>query len=512
MTASVLLAAFALVRPAEYPFRSADYVPPPLPVRYFVVTATAAPRLIEEPRMPPRPDPERVHEHVIEGRELRAFWQTPDPEPWELPDPPADYNAWLKRHVEEMGKSREGARLCADELVSEFVKTRSGDLAFEIFLLLTAEGNKQNPYTKWTPEEADYFLRFAANHGSVRARQFFDGEGEIKTGRAYEYVFAEYSPNYRVRRPYPYDLAGAPGSGMPGAFRLYDADDALKDLMSRHSLVAMWFDLGMPKPPDPNAEEYVRAVARHRRPVDRSCDHALPPSLPFLAYRPKTNSDDSVPLVVYMPGSGEQGEDLKLQFRQTACLAKVTSSAFQARHPAYFLVIAPPEYGNVNCGYGYPFEAANRVNEAYNDLVLAYARAANAPRIDPDRIYLTGLGSGATIAMAMALDHPGRFAAVAPVWAHPYSPIVHPENPGNWRFYNLPRKSDDARAKAREYWDKLKSEFTANVRAGGGDCAFVEVPRRDDADGVWWDRVWTSDELWEWMFSKRAGSLGQREQ
>ena len=505
MTASVLLAAFALVRPAEYPFRSADYVPPPPPVRYFVVTATAAPRLIEEPRMPPRPDPERVHEHVIEGRELRAFWQTPDTEPWELPDPPADYNAWLKRHVEEMGKSREGARLCADELVSEFVKTRSGDLAFEIFLLLTAEGNKRNPYTKWTPEEADYFLRFAANHGSVRARQFFDGEGEIKTGRAYEYVFAEYSPNYRVRRPYPYDLAGAPGSGMPGAFRLYDADDALKDLMSRHSLVAMWFDLGMPKPPDPNAEEYVRAVARHRRPVDRSCDHALPPSLPFLAYRPKTNSDDSVPLVVYMPGSGEQGEDLKLQFRQTACLAKVTSSVFQARHPAYFLVIAPPEYGNQNCGYGYPFEAANRVNEAYNDLVLAYVRAANAPRIDPDRIYLTGLGSGATIAMAMALDHPGRFAAVAPVWAHPYSPIVHPENPGNWRFYNLPRKSDDARAKAREYWGKLKSEFTANVRAGGGDCAFVEVPRRDDADGVWWDRVWTSDELWDWMFSKRAG-------
>ena len=512
MTASVLLAAFALVRPAEYPFRPADYTPPPPPVRYFVVTATAAPKLYEEPRMPPRPDPERVHEHVIEGRELRAFWQTPDPEPQALPDPPTDYNAWLKRYVEDMGKGWDEARMSADELVSEFVRTRSGGLAFEIFLLLTAEGNERNPYTKWTREEADYFLRFAANHGSVRARQFFDGAGELKTGRAYEYVFAEYSPNYRVRRLYPYDLDGAPGSGMPGAFRLYDADDALKELMSRHSLAAMWFDLGLPKLPDPNAEEYARAVARHRKPVDRDCDHALPPSLPFLAYRPKTDSDDSVPLVVYMPGSGEQGEDLKLQFRQTACLEKVTSGAFQARHPAYFLVIAPPEYGNVNCGFGYPFEAANRLNEAYNDLVLAYARAAKSPRIDPNRIYLTGLGSGASIAMGMALDHPGRFAAVAPVWGHPYSPIVHPEKPGNWRFYNLPRKSDGPRADVREYWSKLYAEFAANVRAGGGDCAFVEVPRRDDADGVWWDRVWTSDELWDWMFSKRAGSLGQREQ
>ena len=58
MTASVILAAFALVRPTEYPFRPVGDPPPP-PVRYFVVTATAAPRLIEEPRMPPRPDPER---------------------------------------------------------------------------------------------------------------------------------------------------------------------------------------------------------------------------------------------------------------------------------------------------------------------------------------------------------------------------------------------------------------------------------------------------------------------
>ena len=180
--------------------------------------------------------------------------------------------------------------------------------------------------------------------------------------------------------------------------------------------------------------------------------------------------------------------------------------------PLSLFVIAPPEYGNVNCGYGYPFEAANRVNEAYNDLVLAYVRAANAPRIDPNRIYLTGLGSGAAIAMGMALDHPGRFAAVAPVWTHPYSPIVHPEKPGNWRFYNLPRKSDDMRVEAREHWDKIKSEFAANDRAGGGDCAFIEVPRCNDAGVAWWDRVWTSDELWDWMFSKRAGSLGQREQ
>ena len=505
MTLAIFFAAVAMVRQTEYPFKPAQDVPHP--TRYFRISPVAAPELVEGRdnlrAYPEQPDPLRIHEHAIEGRELVAFWAKPDPPPFPLPDPPKDYADWLERFAGKERKPMPGSIYSADALVSEFVAKRSGDTAFEIFLVLTAEGNGAHPYSEWTKEEAEYFLRFAANHGSARARQFFDDAGELKTGRAYEYVFAEYSPNYRVRRLYPYEIKGAPGNGMDGSFRPYEADAELKAQLERYSLEAQWFDYSLPDPPDPNVAGYKKAFENHHAEglEYKSCADCLPPSLPFLAFRPR-KADGAVPLVVYMPGSGEQGTDLKLQFRQTACMAKVVSGEFQERHPAYLLVIAPPSYGNVNVGYGYPAGTGNRVSAEYNDLILAYIRKAESPRIDPSRIYITGLGSGANIAMGMALDHPGRFAAVAPVWCRALSPIVHPERPGNWRIYNVANKP--AGSEENRHRADMLDEFEANVRAGGGECSLVDVP--GVKEGCWWDQVWSSDEVWEWMFSKRAAA------
>lgn len=501
MTTAAMFAALALVGPAEYPCRPEE--PAIQPVRYFEFRPLSEPRLFEDP-FAKRNNRERAYAHVIEGVELLEFRSKPDPEPYALPEQPKDYAAWLKQCD---GKTNVDVKRNVTDLVSEFVKNRNGDLAFEIFVKLAAEKGG-NPFRKCTKEEVDYFLRFAANHGSARARRFFDEKGELKSGPAYEYVLAEYADNYPSRRrSYPSDLAGAPGNGMPGTFRTYDAGDELKKQLAQYSLDATWFDYSIPQPPDPNAEGYARAVECHQKELRSraTCYNALPPSLPFLAYRPKAAKDTAVPLVVYIPGNGEQGEDLTLQFRQTACLRKVTSADFQAKHAAYMLIIAPPIYGNVNIGHGYPVGTANRLNEEYNDLVLAYVRAASEPRIDPARIYLTGLGSGASTAIAMALDHPGRYAAVAPVRSGPYTSVVHPDRPGNWRFFNRQRPPwNSSKSDAFKAIEKLNADFKANVRAGGGDCEFVWLPYDLETNETWWNGVWSSDELWDWMFSKRA--------
>ena len=504
MTLPIVLAAAVLVRQTEYPFK--PDIDNSMPVRYFRIIPGAAPEPVKDNWIyATSPDPKRVRRHAIEGRELRAFWAKPSPPPFPLPDPPRDYADWLERFAakESADAVAQYRFLSADSLVSRFVENRDGHTAFEVFVALTAEGNRAHPYSECTKEEAEYFLRYAANHGSVRARRFFDESGELKSGREYEYVFAEYSPNYRRRRSYEYDMEGAPGNGMSASFRAYDADGELAAQLERHSLEAGWCDFSFPEEPDPNAAAYKQARARHLEGNGTSCSDALPPSLPFLAFRPKPGGDP-VPLVVYMPGNGEQGADLKLQFRQTACMAKVASAEFQERHPAYLLVIAPPSYGNVNIGHGYPSEPNGRVSEEYNDLVLAFARNAVSPRIDPSRIYVTGLGSGASIAIGMALDHPGRFAAVAPVWGRAPSETVHPRMPGNWRFYNRKGAFD----KYADSIGKVNSAFAENVRECGGDCSFHDVP--DVAEGCWWDAVWSSDEVWDWMFSKRTGSAGKQ--
>ena len=194
MTVAVMFAALALVRPAEYPRRPEE--PPVCPARYFEFRPQSEPTLTSNP-YERRNRYEPKFEHVIEGLELIEFRRKPDPEPYPLPEQPKDYATWLKQ-CDSMPSIDAKKNILA--FVSEFVKNRNGDIAFEIFIRLTA-GKSRSFYRKCTQEEVDYYLRFAANHGSARARQFFDEKGELKTGLAYEYVFADYVDNYLVRRP-----------------------------------------------------------------------------------------------------------------------------------------------------------------------------------------------------------------------------------------------------------------------------------------------------------------------
>ena len=215
---------------------------------------------------------------------------------------------------------------------------------------------------------------------------------------------------------------------------------------------------------------------------------------------PCVNGCPKLKTIYFMSGGyggscGEQGPDLKKQFNQRACLKKVISPEFQRKHPCRFLIIALPEKANCNPGTGAGDEPEYR-NEFYNDLMLEYVRKAVAPAVDPRRIYLTGLGSGGTIANGMALDHPGRFAAVVPVFTVPYVSKADRKSPGNWRCYNR-----------MKYWSeplkKRAEDFTASAIAAGGDCSFRNVESDLEGDGGWWwDEVWSGDEMWPWLFTK----------
>ena len=501
MTGCILLAGLALVRPMEYPFKSgSDYVPPPPPVHYFNVRSGKAPEQRGDIARPTPPDPARKFEHAIEGHELHAFWEKPDPEPFSGVDPRrgyADWLEWCRKMDPAPSLSLSAGEMSREEvgrLVTEFVEKRSGHKAFELFIEMAY--NKENPaFSRQTREECEYFLRFAANHGSWRALEFFDGNGEVKSGKEYDSLLRRNA--YRWDPPhYPSRLAGAPGNGMAGTFSRYDADEKLKAEMAKYGLEAWWFDYSLPRPPDFNADRYAKAVSNHFFSNFCSAETALPPRLPILAYRPKAASDEAVPLVVYVAGSGEQGEDLLLQFRQRACLEKVTSAGFQSKHPAYFVMIMPPRYGNSNMmgmgGYLAP---------EYNDMLMAFVRGAESPRIDSSRIYLTGLGSGGTAVGAMAKCRPGRYAAVFPVWSYQIFGYPSTSGAGSWRFYNTPIKSADE--KVRKDLAAKMEMFAEDVRAAGGECECIVVPEKTQDGRVWWDGVWSSDDVWDWAFSKR---------
>ena len=70
------------------------------------------------------------------------------------------------------------------------------------------------------------------------------------------------------------------------------------------------------------------------------------------------------------------------------------------------------------------------------DAMYAVINAAKNPRVDTNRIYLTGLSYGGSAALTFPFGYPGRFAASLPVAGYAGECSVPDEKPGNiWMLY-----------------------------------------------------------------------------
>jgi predicted esterase len=123
----------------------------------------------------------------------------------------------------------------------------------------------------------------------------------------------------------------------------------------------------------------------------------------YLVYLPDgyaTDSNRTWPLILFLHGAGDRGNNVFL-------LAKASPFMYiREKGPLPFIIVAPllntyPNYAS------FP--------EEYMDGVLAQARTDF--RIDPKRIYVTGLSMGGEAAYRLALHQPDTFAAVAPLSA-----------------------------------------------------------------------------------------------
>ena len=308
------------------------------------------------------------------------------------------------------------------------------------------------------------------------------------------------------RRPAQYPPGkGQPGYGWPSRIEDYDVDDSLAEKLAEYpGLEAHWF---VREPIEGAAADFARKIKSYAD------------SIPFLLFRPKPRScqwwnpfswfgPDNAPLVVYLPGKGEQGTALVKQFRQAGVIERVVSDEFQEDHPAWLLVPMPPENGNCNIPIGYPSEPRAPLITLYDDLVLkvvemSRAEGETAPPIDGRRIYLTGLGTGGDMVRAMSFDHPGRYAATAAAWSCPHhQPLLHPDAPGNWWFGYEEKMYADALAENKDYYEKFWGKFRADAERFGGSLVVQTYSKGDHA--CWWDAMWGADGFWSWCFEKES--------
>ena len=198
--------------------------------------------------------------------------------------------------------------------------------------------------------------------------------------------------------------------------------------------------------------------------------------LPYLLHLPagvETRRD--WPLIVFLHGSGERGDDLDLVRRQG--LPKRLDEGFDL--PA--VVLSP------QCPDGQVWAQQYPAVMALVDAVMADVG------VDPDRVLLTGLSLGGAGAVHLAATHPERFAALVPIC-------------GPWTFYYVtPRMArlplwvfhgeDDPVVSVED-----SRRLVAAVEALGGSARLTTYPGvAHDA----WTRAYATDELFTWLLDQR---------
>ncbi len=110
------------------------------------------------------------------------------------------------------------------------------------------------------------------------------------------------------------------------------------------------------------------------------------------------------PTILFLHGFGEKGDVVDL-----AALKHGPLKEAQMKGDSEFIIIAP-QMSMIQVGEA---RTAWRKNEP--DLMKILADVKSEYRVDESRLYLTGMSMGGFGSFMVAADHPGMFAAVAPI-------------------------------------------------------------------------------------------------
>ena len=203
-----------------------------------------------------------------------------------------------------------------------------------------------------------------------------------------------------------------------------------------------------------------------------STDHT---PYPYITNLPADfNSEQPSPLLIFLHGSGERGEDIeKVKVHGPPKLAANDSRSFPA------ILISPLCPKDVSWNVDRLEATLSEVKSKYN--------------IDASRIYLTGLSMGGYGTMAWAYQHPEHFAALAPICGGTVNEkrTEAIKSIPLWAFHG---------AKDQVVPIDKTNEYIASLRAAGADPKYTIYP---EAYHDSWTETYDNPELWEWMFAQK---------
>ncbi len=201
------------------------------------------------------------------------------------------------------------------------------------------------------------------------------------------------------------------------------------------------------------------------------------------------------PVILFLHGAGERGSDGLLQ---TAVGLAPAIRRDPRRVPA--IVVFP----QVPVDSTWSGVVADAALEALRQTMAEY-------RVDPDRVYLTGLSMGGRGTWYVAYRNPTLFAAVAPIcgWItvnnrFAATPVVPPDS-------GAPHEALARQLRQVPIWifhgemDRVvpvagSREPAAALRAAGSSARYTEFLGVDHNS---WDAAYGSDEFLQWLFAQR---------
>jgi predicted peptidase len=138
-------------------------------------------------------------------------------------------------------------------------------------------------------------------------------------------------------------------------------------------------------------------------------------SLPYQLYYTEIKTDNRIPLVIFLHGSGERGNDNKKQ--SVHVVPYLTSQEVQVNHPCIVLSPQCPEGGTwspVDRNTWAPKIGAD-ATQPTKDLIALINKLKTKHKIDPNRIYIIGLSMGGFGTFDLLSREPNMFAAAAPI-------------------------------------------------------------------------------------------------
>ena len=202
--------------------------------------------------------------------------------------------------------------------------------------------------------------------------------------------------------------------------------------------------------------------------------------LKYLWFEPNgIRTGERRPLVLFLHGAGERGDDLSLLHR----------------HGVPRMTADESDWPFFACSPQCPADSTWLVED---DAVMALLDSLLARHpIDPDRVYLTGLSMGGGGTWHLGAAYPDRFAALAPICGEssPYrlQPIARMGVPV-WVFHGI----DDGVIPVHHTERAVQA-----LRDAGAEPRVTLYP---DTDHDSWTRTYEDPEFWTWLLAQRRNN------